>query len=227
MALLTKKEFAGQTGQTTKTLATYIGRKKVVVRKDGLIDTNNATNRDFIAAKAWQEPVKNGHMASEEQQAAKVLEPMMTQIANSDDEPTADGGTPGPTVAPDADTVLPIKLSEKRYKHYLAEKTKTAKELDELKIKKLQGEVIPVAPIEALVFRYRQHILTKQKLTYENFLNEVAHKYGMSSEDMAFYRGEFIKKLNAAEQMAMDEFLQGLDRALNEFTIKKGRGEKK
>lgn len=226
MALLTKKEFAGQTGQTTKTLATYIGRKKVIARKDGLIDTNNETNKAFIAAYAWKAPVKNGHLPPAEQKTAQVLEPIVAGIADEDDDDEAPQPADGAD-APEGDTVLPIRTSEKRYKHYLAEKTKTAKELDELKIKKLRGDVIPVAPIEALIFRFKQHMLVQQKITYEGFLNEVGHKYAVSAEDMAYYRGLFIKKLNAATEDATKDFLKGLDVALSEFAVKKGRGEKK
>ena len=218
MALLSKKEFAGQTGQTTKTLATYVTRKKVVVRKDGLIDTNNETNRAFIAAHGWKEPVKGGHLPKDVvTETSAASKKVVKGVVNDSQEEPGDA---------DTEELMPISKSERHYKHYQALKTEAEERLAHLKIKKLQGDVVPVDPIEQLIFRYKQHMLTEQKAIFEAFLNEIAHKYSITGEDIAMYKGIIIKKLNDGVQDATRNTLRELDVVLNEFTIKRGKGER-
>lgn len=210
MAKLSKQEFAAQTGQTTKTLATYIGRGKVVVNKKGEIDTTNEVNKQFIAIHAWKVPTKPG--------AIKLPEP---------DDETPDTDTPETEETTTSDGKIPnIAVSEKRYKYELANKTEAAAILDRLKIKKLRGDVIPVAPIELLIFQFKQYTLTQQKITYEKFLNEIGHKYSITAEDMAYYRGFFTKACNDCVEEATKAFIRDLGSVLADYTIKKGVGEK-
>lgn len=216
MAQLTKKEFADQTGQTTKTLSTYILRKKVVVNKAGLIDTNNEINKAFIAIHAWKKVEKPSKKAAlptnedeEDMEDADVPDFFSFQI-----DPMPSGSGTG-------DGLPDLIVSEKRYKHALANKTEAAEELDRLRIKKLKGDVVPSAPIGGLVFQFKQYILTQQKIAYERFLTEITHKYSIAGADMAEYRTFFIKELNAAAQTATDLFLKDLDNTLSLFSVKK------
>lgn len=56
MALYTKKEFADICGLPTKNLSTYIGRGKVIVRDDGMIDDAEGINNLFFSKRGAKAP---------------------------------------------------------------------------------------------------------------------------------------------------------------------------
>ncbi len=203
MPIYSKKEFAALTGQTTKTLATYIGRNKVVANSQGFIDTSNETNAAFYeiySAKLNQKEEPKPQIPREE----TFIEPRLPQ-----DSPPEDNGIPS------------LIVSDKRYKHALAKKTEADEEKRRLEIEKLKGEVVPTAPIEVLVFQFKQYSITQQKITYEAFLNEITHKYNISSSDMAYYRSFFIKQINDAMVSATQDFQRDLGTILSEYSVKR------
>lgn len=230
MAYLTKKEFAEQTVGTTRQLAVYIKRGKVVVRKDDLIDTNNATNKAFIA-KYGIGPVGKGGIPKYDEPVVEITDdPDNTHTVTLGDliekvkrESAAEDAE---IMEEEGERLLPVQLSQKKYQHYLADKTKKAAALDDLKIQKLKGEVIPVGPVETLVFQFKQYSLTQMKIALEKILGEFAHKYKVSPEDLAYYRGLGVKALNEATRQATDDFVKGFDIKLNEYTSKRARGER-
>lgn len=211
MALVSKREFAELCGKQTKWLSNYIGRGQVIVGDNDLIDTKDDKNAAFlqrhgassvpiIVAPAPQKKGKNPL------QGLKV----------TDDE--------GNEV--DMDAVPDMKTSERLLKHLDAEKRKREIIKLELDNQKKQGEVVPVEPIGHLVFQFKQYILTQQKITYERFLDEVSHKYSITPEDMAQYRGHFIKALNQSMIEATENFTSNLESILKEYTVKRGVGER-
>jgi hypothetical protein len=213
MALLTKKDFAAKTGQTTKTLSTYIGRGKVKAEDNGLIDTNNELNKSFMI-------IHSGKEAKERKARANTLNAIpQPQIPREETWIDPDGLEDNEF---DENGIPALHVSEKAYKHYLSLKTKASEELERLKIEKLKGDVVPTQPIETLVFQFKQYTLTQQKIAYESFLNEIAHKYSITGEDMAYYRSFFIKSLNNAVLSATDLFVKDLGTTLGQYSVKKG-----
>src|SRR5690606_352900 len=55
MALHTKKDFADLCGLRTNTLATYVGRGKVVVRADNMVDDKDPVNKAFLQHRKGKE----------------------------------------------------------------------------------------------------------------------------------------------------------------------------
>jgi hypothetical protein len=104
---------------------------------------------------------------------------------------------------------------------------KITEEIKLLRIKheKAIGEVIPVAPMEPLVYQYQQYILTQNRIAFEKFLILIGHKNDISGEDMADYRGKYIVLLNNAISEANSLFRGDLGKHLSEFTVKKSIGE--
>jgi hypothetical protein len=221
MALLTKKEFAGLCGQSTKWLASYLGRGKAVAGESGMLDTDNPLNKAFLE--------KHGKVVATVENKPKPervnLPPM--PVGAVPDYPDEDytGDDAGALSLFDG-KIPALHVSERKLKHL--DTVKRAKEIArlELDIEKKRGEVVPVDPIEVLVFKYKQTILTQMKLCYEAFLNEISHKYTIAGDDMAQYRNYFITHLNSSVVAADDNFLKELDVTLNEFSVKKGIGER-
>lgn len=208
---LTKKELAAQTGQTTSSLAVYIRRGKVLVGKDGLIDTNNAVNREFIATYAHKKVEKLPELTK----AAKVM-PIgvdVDDMMGGDD----DGGDSG-----DDDGYVPgLHISEKKYKAALAEKTKKQDQLLEIQIATKRGQLIPSALVMPLFMQHNQHLLNEQRNADEEMLLMIAHKAGISDKDVAEIRGEWIKRRNKAVDDATALSENGLDQLIDAVIEKK------
>lgn len=208
MALLTAEELAGQTGQTIKTLATYRGRGKVVRNKKGLYDTANAVNAAFIANHGWKTPTKAGHKA-----------PAPVKTTEGDDDLAPEDSES--SYEPDSTGINTLQVSDKRYKHFLAQKTERAAELDRIRIEKLKGILVPSAPLIPIFLRHNQYILQEQKNADEEILTMYAHKYDITPEDMASFRGEQVKRRNAAAQRAAEMSERNIEQTINDFSEKK------
>lgn len=201
---------------TTAKLSVYIGRHKVVV-VDDLIDPKNATNVAFLTKHGGIPEVKTGKPKATKSTLA-VQEDITeeSEIEDDDFDVPSSNSVPG--------KIMGLVASEKLYQHNRALKAGKAAELDELKIARLKGDVLPVAPIKTLVFKFKQGLLTKQKLAFASILNEIKQKYELTTVDMAHYIGLATKAANAAEIDATAEFIRDLDDTLIAYTVKRSNG---
>jgi hypothetical protein len=207
MALLSRKEFEAMCGLKGKHFSTYKNRGKIVVLENGMIDTADALNASFIQKTAT-------HISQLPPEPITEAKPFQLTLP--------DGA--GTTV--DLTRIPAYSTSETLLKYLDTQKREEEIKKLRLDLEKKRGEVVPVEPLDHLIFRFKQYILTQQKITNEAFLNEVTHKYTVTPEDMAYFRGFFIKGLNAAITEATEAFLRDLDTVLSEFSVKKSVGEK-
>jgi hypothetical protein len=200
MALLTKAKFASLANMASRKLAIYIQRRKVVVDADsGMIDPADQTNVAFLE--------KHGGVNREVR-----IKPSVSieddAIDESDPETAEDG-------------LMSLSESQREYQHWKAVKQQTLAELDKLKILKLKGDVIPTEPIEGLIFHFKQAVLTQNKITLQAFLSEIGHKYDITPDDMAHYKGYYVNLLNRSAEEANQTFIDGLGSVLAEYSVKK------
>ena len=213
MAYLSKKEFAEVCILKTKDLSNYIKRGKVIVRTDELIDTDTDVNKAFIENRRAKMDVAlaDPEIASDKPGASR----RMGQILGGDKPEKVD------------DTgLMSVVIADRHYKHHLAIKTERAAELDRLKIEKAKGIVVPSEPIIPIFLQHNQHILQEQKNADEEMLSLFAHKYGISSADTAHIRGEWVKRRNAAVQKATDATKKAIPALINDYSEKRGVGQR-
>ena len=219
MPVYSKADFARLLDRKNSYVTTNIERGKLIVTATGEIDDKNPLNKMFI------EKFFAKHGASDQATAkvsvavapvtkrgapSKLVETVYVDFED-DDNPAESAGS--------------LAASEKKYKHHLATKTERESELKRLQIEKLKGEVIPTAPIAALIFKFKQFISTQARIAYDAFLNEIKQKYEITGADTAYYRGFFTKLLNNSMETANLEFISALDTLLAEFSVKRGVGE--
>ncbi len=219
---LTLEEFAAQTGQTKSTLATYIGRKKVVVTerktkngKERFVDTTKEVNRAFIEKHAWQEPVK---MPEKQKGGIKISlgEPDTSEWEEENDNAEEGEGK-----------IEAIPISQKKLLHWQAVKTQRGAEELKIKIEKAKGMLIPAELFKPVLLQHDQHIMMEQKNADEEMLTMFAHKYGISGPDVAYIRGEWVKKRNAAATKATEASIMGVAGIVNEYAEKRGVGQRR
>ncbi len=227
MALLTKKDVAEKCCKPTNWLSVYIKRGKLVELKKGankgMIDTSDPTNASFLEMYS---------VNVEAFSAPKAVNKRKTQAEPSndddfDDEPVSSGDDDGEQyVTVGGRKILKKHVSDQLYKHFQAEKTEKEAELNALKIQKLKGIVIPSAFISPLFLQHNQYIVQEQKNADDEMISMLSHRYDISAADVAYVRGEWVKRRNAAVQKATDMSVKGVENIVNEFSESRGRGER-
>ncbi len=208
MPLYNKKGFSTLTGINNKDISIYKKRQKIVyaiVEGKEMIDSEDPINQAFIEERIIA-MAKKGKPAQ--------AKPTASPSGNSDE--SAPAGESG-------GSIYDLVEEKKRLDVEIAKREIVKRDID---IEKKRGEVIPVSPIENIVFKYKQYLITQQKIAYEAFLNEIGQKYAMLGEDISYFRGRFIKGINSSFATADTDFNHNLDIILQEFSIKRGVGER-
>jgi hypothetical protein len=223
MALLTKKDVAEQCCKETNWLSVYIKRNKLVVIKKGankgMIDTSIEPNKSFMkmyAVTAGIPPLKGTRQPKAAIQEGEQSE--FDQIFND---------APSEPATPDENGILPVHESDRRYKHFLAVKTESAAQLDQIKIEKLKGIVIPSAVVIPVFTQHNQYIVQEQKNADEEMLTDLKQRYDISGEDLAYLRGIWTKRRNAATAKATEMSIKGVENIINDFSESRTRGQRK
>jgi hypothetical protein len=221
MALLIKKDFAKLCGIKTNRLSVEIERNKVFAGDDGFIDTDNELNAAFIerskvltalrVARVGQSPVKPAKV--------KVQRVVIDEPDDEDDEIDV-------PVPVDGD-LLDIMAAEKKYKHFLAVRTERGAELDEIKIQKLQGILVPTELVKHLMRQHTASITKTSKEILEDVIVLWAAKYKIQDEDTKKMRKQLLEKINFGIDRAIAETKKQLTKLVDDYSETRGKGERK
>lgn len=213
MALLTKKEFAGLCDIATKNLATYILRKKVVAREDGLIDTADEKNKAFLQkyAKAKTEAAPQITIPEPSKEEEGTIQVNL-----------GDGGQ----LVLDLKNIPQYKDSERLLKYLDTLKRQREVEKLELENAKKKGEVIPSELIQPLFMQHNQSLITEYKNATDEIVRTIKKKKDLNANEEAEIKGQLVQIVNTAMEKATTMTIKGLDNIINDFKDKRGRGEK-
>ena len=206
MAKYTKKEFAERCGMKTNMLAVYISPKhsKVIVGEDGFIDSENPINAHFLQKRIAKGKVKQKPLQSR-------------QVSDFDDDDELSD--------PDSD-IPTYEESERRVKYFDALKREKEVEKLNLDIQKKRGEVIPFELITPVLIQHNQSILTAYKNEFDEWLRNVAKRYGFTNTDLADARGQAATWMNDAMNKATDMSVSAIDGIVDDYAEKRGVGER-
>lgn len=207
MAIFSKKEFATQCGISTSYLSVQINRGKVVLNDEKKIDTSNERNALYL------EKNKKGNIAL-------TVDPVQKVQSTVKNVPTSDA------TKEDSGEIPSFNVSERLLKYLDTQKREKEVEKLSIEIQKKRGEVIPSELIKPVFLQHNQYILMEMKNADEEMLSLMLHKYDIKSEDVAFLRAEWTKRRNACITNAISASLKGVSSIVNEFTEKKGVGQR-
>lgn len=183
MALYSKREFSENCGIETKVLAVYIKRGKVVVSAEDKIDTDIPQNSAFMSS-----------------QALKVRTPK--------GEKTAAGEKKSPERG--KKTKVDPKIEE-RFDLESTKKTTEIKkmereiQLQEMKMRKLTGEVIPTAAVKALFAQHFKSVTMTIKNSSDLMLMDLGKKLRLNRNELAEIRNAITVMINKAISDGIDE----------------------
>jgi hypothetical protein len=221
MPLLTKKEFAKQCGIKTNRLSVEIDRNKVY-EVDGLIDTDNELNAAFIERSKVLTALRVKRIEQAPIKAAKppkVKAPKVVIEDTDDDDDDIE-------VEEDGD-LLDILSAEKKYKHFLAVRTERGAELDEIKIQKLQGILVPTELVKHLLRQHTSNITKVTKETLEDVIVLWAAKYKIQDDDTKKMRKTILEKINFGIDRAIADTKKQLGQLIDAYSETRGKGERK
>jgi len=220
MALHSKKDFATLVNLETKNLATYIGRKKVIVGENGLIDDKDPINKAFIKTRSTKQSEKQiiNHITK--------FGKATGADADEDDEPD-NGGKIIDLSTPDAaKKSMDVLESIEKYQKFKAEKVERETYKLDIELAKRRGEIIPAELVKPIFLQHNQFIITTFKNAAEDIIRNIAKIHELSNADVAGLRGDLVKSINQAVKEAIDMSLGSVDDILNEFVVKKGVGQR-
>lgn len=213
MAFHSKKEFAELCGMVTNALSVYIKRGKVILSGE-FVDGELLQNKEFL--KKWSE--KNGvkqPVAIDINPDIKTKEPKIDKPKRINNESDDGYASPGGLYALDKEKkTLDIE--------------KTAEEIQLLKVKneKARAVVVPTELVKALFSQHTKSILVEFSNSVDNIITKISKKKALSNNEVAEIRKELIEEINIAVDKSIDESKKNIKNLMNEYSEKKGVGER-
>jgi len=228
MALYTRIEFCQKCNLTSGNLSNYIKRGQVVINDaTQLIDDKQPTNILFVNRRIGKgtanAPAPEPATLTPKKRSTrsrKKAKPKKKKIATNRDDFEEDEMSE--EIEAEDDIAKSIIESEVKLKKFKAHNAELDNLLKQQELDKKLGKVIPSEPIIPVIKQHNMAILTAMKNAFEAILAEICHKYEISSEDMAAYRGVIYHKCNHAMDEALEMSEKGLADVLDAYiTIKK------
>jgi hypothetical protein len=219
MAFLTKKDFAAKCGgKATNWLSIYISRGKVVVDSSDLIDTLHEKNVAFL--QKWGAPETEPPASA----PPKPKKPVKVALAAAGDEEDEDDIEE--ELDEDGERIRPYGESERVFKHHQAEKERKNSELLDLKIQKQKGQVIPSAIMVPVFLQHNQSITTAFKNGTDEILRRFTKMKDLAPDEAAELKGYMVKIINDAVGKATEATVASVKTIINDFSEKRGVGER-
>ncbi len=222
-------------------LSTTIKRKRIVEAPDKTIDTNNPTNKAFIAQYWIDNPELAIHIPTaptklHDTQANVMADaphkPLPSKKETHQKIPTVkdleklDSGTLQSMANVDLynmqnAALLPlIKIIEEILNK------RSATELNNISIAKKMGELIPTEDVKTIVSMFSRGIMVACENEMSNYITDVAQKYNMSSVDVATYRSKIPDVLNRIIEQSIAGTQKDIENLIEETADLRGKGEK-
>lgn len=207
MALLTKKEFADECGMTTRKLAVYIGRDKVLADENGLIDDGNIVNSEFrkIYADKKQAPGKTKGVARATKKTGNVakdaaLEAAETKKGVQNDEL--------------------YELNKKQKAAQIAREEREALIL-QARIQKMNGELIPTDLVKALFSSHFREVTLSFKQGIDFILTQIGQETKTNGHQVELWRKKMVAILNESVNKGVENSKKNVANVVTEYQTAK------
>lgn len=202
-------DFAKMCGCGSNNLTTYFKRGKIIIDKNGLIDTGLKINKDFLEHRQLK-------MIAEDN-----AKNMKTEISETKKQRLQK------SVSSDETTMASVNKYdlELHAKELEIKKKEQDIELGKIKIAKAMGKVIPTDLVKSIFAQHFKSVTTAFHQQAENLLDTVSKQTGMKREQLTTMRGELISIVNKAIEDAATESKDSVKNLVNEYSEKRGVGE--
>jgi len=213
MALHTRRQLIDLIGISKNALAVYIQRKKIIL-SGKYIDDQIEPNVSFI--RKWSEKTQ----VNKTPNVAPPIHPTI-EIPITTNKPSNKKGASN-----DDDSGGGIYGLEKMQKSLAIEKIKKENELLDVKIAKAHGENVPTDLIKPLFAQHAKSMTAAFYNAADLLLARIGKKYKITQNDVATYRGDLVEIINQAIEDSIAESRQHLKAIIDEYSQRRGVGEK-
>ncbi len=217
MALYTMTEFAKLCDITLANLSTYKKREKVIV-KDGKIDDQLDLNAAFLKHQlskkgklSTENIVKTTETVDNTATSEQILTNKRNKSAASSSTETGNG------------SLHQLNIKKKALE---IEKISEETELLKKKNEKMEGELIPTGIVIEILKLHFTSATNQFKNSIENILTEWTKRKDFTREELAELRGHLTGELNNSITKSVKESQRNLNKVLEEFSLRKGVGER-
>ncbi len=231
MSLYVQKDFAALCGISKAMLSMNKSRGKVVLNRDGFIDDEHQVNVAF--KKKWQEknadkvdltvkpyvkpkPVKKPKPKPRVEQD-KAPEPESPRFDEMDLSNLMDSPLEGLTVL-QLDKVEQIDKIKKLREDITYRQNQNSK---------IEGENIPVPAVELVISQLFKSSGMAFKNVIDNLILQISQEHKFSNAVQSKYKGLAIQLLNKGIKTYVRDSKKAIDSIVDEYSIKRGVGERK
>ena len=185
MPVFTVKEIADSCSMEPKNIHTYISRKKLVKRKDGLIDDSNPINKLFLQEhQVW--PVDK--TLEQPKDKNKQTDTKVRQLNVKPPKSPPDDGL--------ASEVLRTITTDNELKKLKAEKMQMEIEILKLKKSIQSGKMIPLSAAENVVSVHFNSITSVFYSAVDNEISDICNELSLPREKLSSLRARLKKIIN-------------------------------
>ena len=224
MAIITRKAFADKCCVPSNQLSVLLKRGQVVA-DGGMVDTNHPNNVAYYnnrEAKGLLTKKTTSAKKGAAKRSPLSKKAIKTELADDTEEESEDD-VPGEW---NGKGVMPLAHSERIYKHELAMKTRTEKELSQLKVEKLNAMLIPTDLVKMLFLNFSKSVAKSVQEQMQNFMNLIIAKHKIPPAEAKKYLADMLEFLNKANEKAVAGTKSDLGKIVDQYSLSKGRGEK-
>lgn len=211
--LITRKQFASLIGKTPDYVGTYIRRGKII-EKNKRIDTDNSTNKAFLAKHTTKEVVRE--FKKEQNRDQKRIESEADEILCST------SGSNEPELPFGKIHDIDYKLKEKDLQLKIVKIAKENLDLD-----KKKGKLIEIEPARDIMQRAIVVLSSQYRQESKPFITELAAKYNIPDADLAGIQKRFDVTINKAVNESRSLIEKECEIVTNEYSQTLNVGESK
>lgn len=211
MPVFTIKDIAEKCSMEPKNIHTYIGRGKLIKRKDGLIDTTNIVNKEFLLK--YQVLDKKDE---DEVKIPAVIESKEPKISSKSNQSKATQSNKKENDS-DVDENLKAFVTANTLNGLKAEKTRWEIEILKLKSKVQSGDLIPISIAENVTTVHFNSITAVFYNSIDNQISDICNELGVEREKLTTIRGKLKQILNDSVSKAKEKSRKDLISAAEHY----------
>lgn len=206
MALLTMAEFCNICGIESKHITTYASRKKIVLSGD-YVDDANQVNQLFISKRQIQLAKKSDNPAPVK---GKTTSAKKTGAIDKKD---------------DVEEVSGLVMLEKVKRDLDIVKKQNEIKLQEMEIKKRNGELVPTEAVKSLIIAHSESLKNSYYEAGENLIIDMSAVKQFSSVEVSELKTKLRDMVNKSLDSAIRTSKKSLTKIVDEYSEKRGVGQ--
>ena len=237
MNLVSKSTFADLADMSVKAIPQYIKRKLIFDTEYNQIDIDDQRNALFIQQRQIEKPVRDAKNAlkppkikpekPKKERKKYVLKPKTPKIEPKKPPKTELSEPFQPEIFDGEDEIGNMLNAKHKLDLVKIAKIESDTVLNNIKIDKAAGDLLPTAMVIQVVAAYQHEVKAAFNAGLDIILDEFAKEMEAGNEIIVRYKKRGIEVINNGAETATENTIKRIELFANEYSILRGRGERK